>query len=54
MVDGPQRPFSEWQAMGYDTHSRVIIQILKTRKLVPAARLDYGTDLGRHLYRAVC
>jgi len=48
MVDGSLKTFSEWQAMGYDTHSRVINPNFKDLvSFVPAARLDYGTDLGQ-------
>jgi len=48
MVDGSLKTFSEWQAMGYDTHSRVINPDFKDLvSFVPAARLDYGTDLGQ-------
>jgi uncharacterized repeat protein (TIGR02059 family) len=39
--------FSEWQAMGYDTHSMVINPNFKDFvNFVPATRLDYGVDLG--------
>ena len=48
LVDGSLKTFSEWQAMGYDTHSRVINPDFKDLvSFVPAARLDYGTDLGQ-------
>jgi uncharacterized repeat protein (TIGR02059 family) len=47
-VDGSLKTFAEWQAMGYDTHSRVINPNFKDLvSFVPAARLDYGTDLGQ-------
>jgi len=46
-VDGSVKTFAEWQAMGYDTHSKVINPNFKDFvNFVPAARLDYGTDLG--------
>jgi len=46
-VDGSLKTFAEWQALGYDTHSRVINPNFKDFvNFVPAARLDYGTDLG--------
>lgn len=46
-VDGSVKTFAEWQAMGYDTHSRVINPNFKDFvNFVPASRLDYGTDLG--------
>ena len=48
LVDGSLKTFSEWQAMGYDTHSKVINPNFKDLvSFVPAARLDYGTDLGQ-------
>jgi uncharacterized repeat protein (TIGR02059 family) len=44
---GSIKTFDEWQAMGYDTHSKVINPNFKDfTSFVPAARLDYGTDLG--------
>jgi len=46
-VAGSVKTFAEWQAMGYDTHSRVINPNFKDFvSFVPAARLDYGTNLG--------
>jgi uncharacterized repeat protein (TIGR02059 family) len=46
-VDGSVKTFAEWQALGYDTHSKVINPNFKDFvSFVPAARLDYGTDLG--------
>jgi uncharacterized repeat protein (TIGR02059 family) len=46
-VDGAQKTFAEWQAMGYDLHSVVINPGFKDLiNFVPAARLDYGIDLG--------
>jgi hypothetical protein len=40
-------PFSEWQALGYDTHSIVINPNFNNfNDFVPAARLNYGTNLG--------
>ena len=46
-VDGSLKTFAEWQALGYDTHSKVINPNFKDFvNFVPAARLDYGTDLG--------
>jgi hypothetical protein len=46
-VDGSVKTFAEWQAMGYDTHSKVINPNFKDFvNFVPVARLDYGTDLG--------
>ena len=44
---GSIKTFSEWQALGYDTHSVVVNPNFKDFvSFVPAARLDYGTDLG--------
>jgi len=46
-VAGAVKTFAEWQAMGYDTHSRVVNPNFKDLvSFVPAARLDYGTNLG--------
>jgi uncharacterized repeat protein (TIGR02059 family) len=44
---GTSKTFAQWQALGYDTHS-VVINPNFTNKtdLVPASRLDYGTNLG--------
>ena len=44
---GKKKTFTEWQALGYDTHSLVINPNFNNlNDFVPAARLDYGTDLG--------
>ncbi len=44
---GSAKTFAQWQALGYDTHSVVINPNFKDFiNFVPAARLDYGTDLG--------
>ncbi|MBK7713359.1 MAG: hypothetical protein IPJ37_22330 [Bacteroidales bacterium] len=44
---GSKKTFAEWQALGYDIHSKVINpNFNNTVDFVPAARLDYGTDLG--------
>jgi len=44
---GSVKTFSEWQALGYDTHSKVANPNFKDFvNFVPAARLDYGTNLG--------
>jgi len=44
---GSKKTFAEWQALGYDTHSKVINPNFKDLvNFVPAARLDYGKDLG--------
>ncbi|MFZ2285571.1 MAG: T9SS type A sorting domain-containing protein [Bacteroidales bacterium] len=44
---GSVKTFSEWQALGYDTHSVVLNPSFNNyNDFVPPARLDYGTDLG--------
>jgi hypothetical protein len=44
---GSVKTFAEWQALGYDTHSIVVNPGFKDLiGFVPAARLDYATDLG--------
>jgi hypothetical protein len=44
---GKKKTFAEWQALGYDTHSVVVNPNFNNlNDFVPAARLDYGTDLG--------
>jgi len=44
---GSIKTFEQWQALGYDTHSKVVNPNFKDYiNFVPAARLDYGTDLG--------
>lgn len=46
-VDGSQKTFAQWQAMGLDQHSVVVNPKFKDLiNFVPAVRLDYGTDLG--------
>jgi len=46
-VDGAQKTFAQWQALGFDAHSVVINPAFKDYvNFVPGARLDYGTDLG--------
>jgi Secretion system C-terminal sorting domain len=41
------KTFTEWQTMGYDTHSVVVNpDFINTTGFVPQSRLDYGTDLG--------
>ena len=47
---GSVKRFAQWQAFGYDTHSKVINPNFKDFVyFVPAARLDYGFDLGSTL-----
>ncbi len=46
---GVQKTFSQWQALGYDTHSVVVNpNFNNTTDLVPSNRqsINYGTDLG--------
>ncbi len=44
---GTKKTFSEWQALGYDTHSRVINPNFKDLVgFVPGERLNYGINLG--------
>jgi hypothetical protein len=44
---GVEKTFSQWQALGYDTHSIVLNPNFSDfTDFVPASRLDYGTDLG--------
>ena len=39
--------FTEWQALGYDTHSVIVDpHFVDTESLIPAAPLNFGTDLG--------
>jgi len=44
---GAAKTFAQWQALGFDTHSKVINPNFNNfTDFVPATRLDYGTDLG--------
>ena len=44
---GSKKTFSEWQALGYDTHSKVINPNFRDFiNFAPAERLDYGISLG--------
>jgi hypothetical protein len=46
-IAGKQITFSQWQAMGYDTHSVVINpNFVDFTSLVPSAPLNVGKDLG--------
>ena len=46
-VDGKNKTFAMWQAMGYDQHSVVVNPgFVDFNDFVPAARLDFGKDLG--------
>ena len=47
IISGVLKTFTEWQALGYDMHSVVVNPgFINTSSLVPASRMDYGTDLG--------
>ena len=49
-VDGKSKTFAMWQAMGYDQHSVVVNPaFVDFIDFVPAARLDFGKDLGLDL-----
>ncbi len=44
---GEVKTFAQWQALGYDSHSKVINPNFKDLvNFVPSARLDFGKDLG--------
>ena len=44
---GTSKTWAQWRAMGYDAHSVVMNpNFIDFVNFVPAARLDYGTDLG--------
>ena len=46
-INGTLKTFTEWQALGYDTHSVVVNPDFEnSTSFVPGARLNYGTDLG--------
>jgi len=46
-IDGINITWEQWQARGYDTHSKVINpNFINTIDFVPSTRLDYGTNLG--------
>ena len=45
--NGSTKTFTQWQALGYDTHSVIVNPgFINTSELVPSSRLDYGYDLG--------
>lgn len=47
VISGNLKTFTEWQALGYDTHSVVVNPgFINTTGFVPLSRLNYGTDLG--------
>jgi uncharacterized repeat protein (TIGR02059 family) len=44
---GTAKTFTQWQALGYDIHSKVINpNFIDFTDFVPASRLDYGANLG--------
>ena len=46
-IDGVTVTWAQWRARGYDAHSRIMNpNFINTVDLVPAARLDFGTNLG--------
>jgi len=46
-IGGTTYTFKQWQALGYDIHSKVINPAFKDLiNFVPATRLDYGKNLG--------
>jgi len=46
-IGGDSKTFVQWQALGYDKHSVVVNpNFINTTDLVPAARLDFGMNLG--------
>ena len=47
MIDGDTKTWAQWQALGYDTHSKIIDpNFIDMIDFVPAVRLYYGTNLG--------
>lgn len=49
-INGETKTFTQWQALGYDTHSVLIDPIFNnTIDLIPLNRLDYGKDLGEEM-----
>ena len=46
-IDGVTHTWAQWRAHGYDSHSVIMNPgFINTTDFVPAARLDYGTNLG--------
>jgi len=46
-IDGVITTWAQWRARGYDAHSRIVNpEFINTIDFVPAARLDYGKNLG--------
>ena len=46
-IDGVTLTWAQWKAHGYDTHSIIVNpNFINTIDFIPAARLDYGKDLG--------
>lgn len=47
MVSGRTYSWAQWQAMGYDQHSKILDPSFNnTTEFIPANRLDFGKDLG--------
>lgn len=47
MISGKTYSLAQWQALGYDQHSKVLDPAFNnTTEFVPANRLDFGKDLG--------
>jgi hypothetical protein len=47
MIDGVTKTWTQWQALGYDTHSKIIDpDFIDTIDFVPKTRLDFGKNLG--------
>ena len=46
-INGSNRTWEEWKALGYDTHSIIINpSFIDMEAFIPRARLEYGTALG--------
>jgi hypothetical protein len=44
---GTTKTFAQWQALGYDVHSKIVNpNFIDFIDFVPATRLDYGTNIG--------
>ena len=50
-INGVTKSWLEWRALGYDTHSTIADpSFLDSETLIPAQRLDHGTDLGEDFH----
>lgn len=46
-IAGVKKTWAQWKALGYDTHSTIVNpNFINTTDFLPAARLNYGTNLG--------